>query len=154
MKIFKSIAVAFVLLAAFLSAAPAWAQTANTGIVLGTVTDPAGAVVPDAKAQLTNVATNETKEMMTNSAGQFTFPGVAPGSYKLTVGKAGFATFVISNLKVDVTKSYTIDVKLEIRSSTEVVEVSAGAKVELQTTDAVVGNVIGGTTLGRLPTLT
>lgn len=153
MKISKSFAVVFVLLAALVSTASAWAQTANTGLVLGTITDPAGAVVPDAKAQLINTATNETKEMMTNSSGQFTFAGVLPGTYKLTITKAGFATHVVANLVVDVSKTYTVDVKMEIRSSSEVVEVSAGAQVELQKADAVVGGVIGGEMLTRLPTL-
>jgi carboxypeptidase family protein len=153
MKTFKNVAIVFVLLAVFLSAAPTWAQTANTALVLGTVTDPAGAVVPDAKAQLTKTGTNETKEMATNSAGQFTFPGVTPGTYKITITKAGFATFVVANLVVDVNKSYTVDVKMEIRSSSETVEVSAGAQVELETADAVVGSVIGGEMLTRLPTL-
>jgi carboxypeptidase family protein len=153
MKILKSVAIAFVLLAAFLSAAPAWAQTANTAIVLGTVTDPGGAVVPDAKTQLTNVATNDTKEVMTNAAGQFTFPGVVPGKYKVTITKTGFATFVVANLVVDVNKSYTVDVKMEIRSGNEIVEVSATAQAELETADAVVGSVIGGEMLTRLPTL-
>lgn len=153
MKIFKSIAFVSVLLAAFFWAAAVWAQTASTAIVLGTVTDPGGAVVPDAKAQLTNIATNETKEMMTNSAGQFTFPGVAPGNYKVTLTKAGFATFVVANLALDVNKSYTVDVKMEIRSSAETIEVSATAQVELQTTDSQVGNVVSSRELQRLPTL-
>ena len=153
MRILKSIAIVFVLLAAFLCASSAWAQTANTGLVFGTVTDPAGAVVPDAKVQLNNTDTNETKEMMTNSAGQFTFPGVAPGKYKVTITKGGFATFVVSNLTVDVNKSYPVDVKMEIRSSSEIVEVSAGAEAELQKADAVVGGVVSGEMLTRLPTL-
>jgi len=153
MKILKSIAIAFVLLSAFLSAAPAWAQTANTGLVFGTITDPAGAVVPDAKVQLNNTDTNETKETVSNAAGQFTFPGVAPGKYKVTITKAGFATFVVANLIVDVNKSYPVDVKMEIRSSSEVVEVSAGAEAELQKADAVVGSVVSGEMLTRLPTL-
>ncbi|HKW62959.1 MAG TPA: carboxypeptidase-like regulatory domain-containing protein [Candidatus Acidoferrum sp.] len=153
MKSFKSIAFVFVLLAAFLCAAPGWSQTANTGLVFGTVTDPAGAVVPDAKVQLNNTDTNETKEAMTNAAGQYTFPGVTPGKYKVTITKAGFATFVVANLVVDVNKSYPVDVKMEIRSSSEVVEVSAGAEAELQKVDAVVGGVVGGEMLTRLPTL-
>ena len=153
MKILKSVAITFVFLAVFFLAAPAWTQTANTGLVLGTVTDPAGAVVPDAKVQLNNIDTNETKEMTTTSAGQYTFPGVAPGKYKVTITKSGFATFVVSNLTVDVNKSYPVDVKMEIRSSSEVVEVAAGAEVELQKADAVVGGVIGGEMLTRLPTL-
>jgi hypothetical protein len=153
MKTFKNVAIVFVLLAVFLSAGPTWAQTANTAIVLGTVTDPGGAVVPEAKAQITNTATNETKETVSNSAGQFSFPGISPGKYKVTISKAGFATFVVANLVVDVNKSYTVDVKLEIRSSSEIVEVSAGAQAELETADAVVGGVVAGDMLTRLPTL-
>ena len=153
MKTFRNLSILFVLLAVFLWAAPAGAQTANTGLVLGTVTDPAGAVVPEAKVQLTNTDTNEAREMVTNSAGQFTFPGVAPGKYKVTIAKAGFATFVVTNLIVDVNKSYPVDVKMEIRPSSEIVEVSAGAEAELQKADAVVGGVVSGDMLTRLPTL-
>jgi hypothetical protein len=153
MKFSARFAIGFVLMVVLLSAVPAWAQTANSALVLGTVTDPAGAVVPDAKAQITNTGTNETKEMQTNSAGQFSFPGVAPGPYKVTITKAGFATFVESNLIVDVNKSYSVDVKLEVSSGKEIVEVTAGAQAELETADAVVGGVIGGQMLTRLPTL-
>jgi hypothetical protein len=153
MKFSARFTIGFVLMVVLLSAVPAWAQTANSALVLGTVTDPAGAVVPDAKAQITNMGTNETKEMQTNSSGQFSFPGVAPGPYKVTITKAGFATFVESNLIVDVNKSYTVDVKLEVSSGKEIVEVTAGAQAELETADAVVGGVISGQMLTRLPTL-
>ena len=153
MKIFKSLAIALTLLAAFLWNAPVWGQTSNTALVLGTVTDPGGAVVPNAKALITNIATNESKETATNSAGQFSFPGTAPGTYKVAISKAGFANFVVANLVVDVNKSYTVDVKLEIRSSAETIEVSAGVQAELETADAVVGGVVGGQMLSRLPTL-
>ncbi|HEY6945682.1 MAG TPA: carboxypeptidase-like regulatory domain-containing protein [Candidatus Acidoferrum sp.] len=153
MKILKSISIAFVLLTAFFSAAPAWAQTASTAIVLGTVTDPAGAVIPDTKVDLTNVATNETRSMQTNASGQYVFPNVAPGTYTLKFFKQGFATTTVSAFKADVSRSNTFDLKLEIRPSNEIVEVSAESRAELQTTDAVVGNVIGGALLARLPTL-
>jgi len=153
MKILKSIAIAFVLLAALFSAAPAWAQTASTALVLGTVTDPGGAVVPDATVSLTNTATNETKTLTTNSAGQYVFPGIAPGTYTLKVSKAGFATISFSNVKLDVNKSYTYDAKLEVSSGKEIVEVAATGQAELETADAVVGGVIGGEMLTRLPTL-
>ncbi|PYT89934.1 MAG: hypothetical protein DMG36_21225 [Acidobacteria bacterium] len=153
MKMFKNVVVTFVLLVAFFSAAPAWAQTASTALVLGTVTDPGGAVVPDANVELTNTATNETKTVTTNSAGQYVFPNTAPGTYTLKISKAGFATTTFSNIKLDVSKSYTYDAKLEVSSGKETVEVSAGAVAELQTADATIGNVIGGTQMTRLPTL-
>src|SRR5690349_19935079 len=152
MKILKSFAIAFVF-AVFLSAAPAWAQTASTALVLGTVTDPGGAVVPDATAELVNTATNEIKSVPTNSAGQYVFPNVAPGTYTLKISKTGFATITFSNIKFDVSKSYTYDAKLEVSSGKEIVEVSTGAVAELQTADATIGNVIGGTEITRLPTL-
>jgi len=153
MKMLKNVAITFVLLAAFLCAAPAWAQTASTALVLGTVTDPGGAVVPDATAELTNTATNEIKSVTTNSAGQYVFPNVAPGTYTLKISKAGFATITFSNIKFDVSKSYTYDAKLEVSSGKETVEVSTGAVAELQTADATIGNVVGGTEMTRLPTL-
>jgi Carboxypeptidase regulatory-like domain len=154
MKFFLRLTVlSFVALATAGIAENAKAQTANTGVVLGTITDPGGAVIPDATVDLTNSATNETKTITTNSSGQYTFPNVAPGSYTLKCAKQGFATMTIGNIKVDVTKSYTYDLKLEIRSSQEIVEVSALTQAELQTADAVVGNVVGGNALMHLPTL-
>ena len=153
MKIFKNLSIVFVLLAVFLWAAQAWSQTSNTALVLGTVTDPGGAVVPDASAELSNIATNEVKSVTTNSSGQYAFPGVAPGTYTLKIAKAGFATITFPNIRLDVSKSYTYDAKLEVSSGKETVEVSAGAAAELQTVDAVVGNVVGENELMTLPTL-
>ena len=153
MKFSAKFAIGFVLMAVLLSAVPAWAQTSNSALVLGTVTDPAGAVVPDATVSLTNTATNEAKTATTNSAGQYVFPNVAPGTYALKIAKSGFATSTFSNIKLDVTKSYTYDAKLEVSSGKEIVEVSAGAVAELQTTDAVMGGVVGGAMMTRLPTL-
>lgn len=133
---------------------PAYGQSATTAAIVGTATDQSGAVVPDADAALHNNATNEEQKQKTNGAGQYTFARVVPGSYKLTISKAGFATVVFNNLTIEVAKGYTFDVKLQVRATNEIVEVSAEARVELQTADATIGNVIGGETLNRLPTLT
>jgi len=153
MKFSARFSIGFILAVVLLSAAPSWSQTANTGIVLGTVVDAKGGVVPDAKVDLTNAATNETKTVQTNGAGQYVFPNVTPGTYTLKIAKSGFASVTFSNITVSVTKSYTYDATLEVSSGKEIVEVTAGAAAELQTTDAVVGGVIGGQTLTHLPTL-
>lgn len=153
MKFFVRIFVASVLAAALLSSAPAWAQTSNSALILGIVTDPVGAVVPDAAVSLTNTATNEVKTTSTNSSGQYVFPNVSPGTYTLKISKPGFATTTFSNIQFNVSKSYTYDAKLEVSSSKEIIEVTAGAVAELQTTDAVMGNVVSGTMMTRLPTL-
>jgi len=134
--------------------AVSWAQTATTGTVVGTISDPSGAAVSDATVVLRNRATNNQVTQTSNGAGQYTFVNVAPGEYEVTVKKEGFRSSTVTSLTVDVTKSYTVDVKLDLGQVTETVTVSTEARVELQTTDAQVGDVIGGTTLSRLPTLT
>src|SRR5262245_27278318 len=118
---------------------PGFAQTATTAVVLGTVTDIKGGTVPGAQVELTNTATNESKTTPTNEAGQYVFPGVVPGKYVLKITKQGFAVVSFANVVVNVAKSYSYDATLEIKTGIEVIEVSAAATADLQTTDAVVG---------------
>jgi hypothetical protein len=130
-----------------------YSQNVTTGTVIGTVTDPSGAAIPDGVVVLRNKATNNQVTQKTNSAGQYTFVNVAPGEYQITVKKDNFRTADVPSLTVDVAKSYNVDVRLEVGATTESVTVTTEARVELQTTDAQLGNVVGGTTLVRLPTL-
>jgi hypothetical protein len=132
---------------------PGLAQTANTAVVLGTVTDIKGGTVPGAQVDLINTATNESRSTPTNEAGQYVFPSVVPGKYTLKITKQGFAVVNFANVTVSVAKSYTYDATLEIKTGIEVIEVTAVSTAELQTTDAVVGGVVGGPTLMHLPTL-
>lgn len=129
------------------------AQTETTGTVIGTVTDPSGAAISDATVVLHNKATNKEATQSSNAAGQYTFVNVAPGEYEVSVKKDGFRTSNVAALLVEVMKSYTVDVKLELGQITDSITVSTETRVELQTTDAQVGDVIGGSTLSRLPTL-
>jgi len=131
-----------------------WAQTSTTASVAGTVTDPQAAVVPGAKVELRNKETNQSQQQSANATGQYTFPSVVPGDYKLTVTMNGFRTSTIDPLTVNVARSYTVDIKLEAGNLTEVVTVAAEARLELQTSDSTVGNVIAGDRLIRLPALT
>ena len=130
-----------------------FAQTGTTGTVIGSVSDPSGAAVTSATVVLRNKATNIEVTQPTNATGQYTFVNVVPGEYEVSVKKDGFRTSTVSALTVEVAKSYTVDVKLELGQVSESVTVNTEARVELQTTDAQVGDVIGGTTLQRLPTL-
>ncbi|MGC0774486.1 MAG: carboxypeptidase-like regulatory domain-containing protein, partial [Candidatus Acidiferrum sp.] len=154
MKLFiRSLFAALLVFGALSLGIAAEAQTSNSGIVLGTVIDKANAVVPDATVELTNTATNETKTTTTGASGDYVFPNVPPGTYTLKISKAGFATTTFANIKVDVTKSYNYNATLEVSSGKEVIEVTAQSQAELQTVDAVVGNVVGENELMRLPTL-
>lgn len=129
------------------------AQTAATGIVLGTVTDPSGAAVPGAQVTLSNTSTGLTQTVTTNAQGGYLFPNVAPGTYSLAVTSTGFRKFIATNVIVQVTKSATVNPRLQIGQVAQSVTVSA-TSVQLQTTNAEVGAVVGTQSLLRLPTRT
>lgn len=142
----------FVVLLSFYSGS-LFAQTASTGAVTGTVTDPSGATVAGASVTLSNPATATQLSTPTDSGGHYIFPSVLPGQYALKVTTKGFRTFLISAITVDVTKSSTVDVKLELGESTQTIEVISGIGTELQTTDASVGGVLSGLQLNQLPAI-
>ncbi len=75
-----------------LSAAGLAQSTVSTGSIVGTVTDPSGAVVSGAKVSITNTATGQTIELTSNSAGAFNSGPLTPGNYKVQVSAKGFNT--------------------------------------------------------------
>jgi hypothetical protein len=133
---------------------PLRAQTATSATVLGRVTDKTGGVLAGARVSLHNLATNSNREQKTNAEGVYVYADIAPGTYILTVKKDGFQSATVQDLQLSVNKSYTVDVSLESGDAAIVMEVSTEAHAELQTTDATVGDVIGGKEIVRLPTRT
>ena len=67
------------------------AQTQTTGDLTGVVTDPSGAVVPNARVALRDNARGTTQERRTSTAGVYRFPLLMPGNYTVTVSASGFA---------------------------------------------------------------
>lgn len=130
-----------------------FSQSSTSGKVVGVVTDQGEAVVPKAEVQLLNTGTNALATVTTDEAGGYVFPVVSPGTYLLTVKMKGFRTATVSNLAVDVDKTSNVAVKLEVGGDKEVVEVTAAATAELQTTDAQIGNSLSTDSILRLPTL-
>ncbi len=127
------------------------AQSATSGVVQGTVMDPTGAVVPGATVTLTNKSTGVTLSTSTDATGRYLFPAVNPGDFTLKVTATGFQTFVVAQLTVEVTKAYTVPVKLKIGTASQTVTVKEVAGAELQTTNAAIGTTISGSTLQFLP---
>src|SRR3989442_10389528 len=145
--------VAIVLFVALATAVSLHAQTAASSTVTGTVTDKTGATVPNAKVELQDVDTKAKTSVTTGSDGGYTFPSVRPANYTLTVSAKGFRQAVVSGLKVEIGKSALVNVTVEVGEMSQVVEVTAGAAVELQTLNASVGNVLDTNLLSQLPTL-
>jgi hypothetical protein len=92
----------------------ALSQTATTGAIVGSITDKNGAFVSGAVIELTNAATNVTLRAGTDDGGQFIFPSVTPGVYAINISKEGFRKASVNNFKVDVARSYTVPITLEI----------------------------------------
>jgi hypothetical protein len=129
------------------------AQTSTSAVLVGTVTDMSAAVVSGAHVTLTNTQTGAVREQDTGAAGAYTFPNVAPGTYTVSVTREGFKGATVQEFTVDVSKSYTVDVALEVGSTATRVEVSAAPAVELQTTDATIGDVLAHDEMVNLPSL-
>ncbi|HEV2387893.1 MAG TPA: carboxypeptidase-like regulatory domain-containing protein [Candidatus Acidoferrales bacterium] len=142
------------LLALTLAPAAAFAQSATTGLVSGTVLDPSGAAIPGAKVSLEQSGTSLALTAQTGATGRYVFPAVTPGDYTLRVAATGFQTGVIAGVHVDVQKSYTQDIQLKVGQTSQTVEVTATTGAVLQTTSATVGTVLGGISLQRLPVFT
>jgi len=135
-------------------AALTFAQTAGTGTVLGTVSDPSGAIVPGARIELRDATTGVVRSAVTNGAGQFSFVGVQPGTYSVKGMHTGFEDVVAPQVVVEIGKSYNLNLELRVGTSQAVVEVAASPGAELQTLDSSVGSAVGGDTLLMVPTLT
>ena len=73
----------------------------NSGSIIGTVSDPAGAVIGGAKVTITNNATKEVKEVTAGEGGEFTVTNLEPGVYSVRVESAGFKTLLYSTVTVE-----------------------------------------------------
>src|SRR6267378_1446410 len=127
------------------------AQSASATSIAGIVTDSSGAVVTGASVKLTDKATNTPRTNSTNDAGRYFFADVPSGQYEIAVSKTGFRvtkTIVTASVGIPL----TVDLKLELGSVSETVEVTA-TNSELQTMSATVGNTITGASLDALPAI-
>ncbi|HEX7317110.1 MAG TPA: TonB-dependent receptor [Pyrinomonadaceae bacterium] len=137
----------------FASPCVAWAQTSSTSNVAGRVVDANGDALAGAEVELRNTATGSSLRQQSNGLGRYAFSPVVPGDYELLARMKGFRQAFVSGLKVEVTKSYSFDVRLEVGDVSETVNVVAGGAAELQRRDATVGAVVPAAPLLSLPSL-
>jgi hypothetical protein len=132
------------LLAVF--ATPAFAQEAT---MVGTVTDPSGAAVADAKLTLTNLDTNISKQFSTNEAGQYTAVDIHIGHYDMKVEASGFKTAERKGVLLQVGDRARTDFQLQVGGSSETVTVEANT-IAVQADSGEVSNVITGEQIANL----
>src|ERR1051326_2278956 len=129
---------------------PARAQsTISTGSIQGTVTDPNGAVVPNANITITNKATGQVSKVTSSGSGTYASGTLVPGSYEVRVEAKGFQTQVLT-VPVQVGNITPGNVKLTVGQSTEVVEVT-GSAVAVNTEQNTVQGVLTTQQIENLP---
>lgn len=133
-------------------AACAMGQAARTATLVGTVTDPGGAIVPAAKVGVVNTETNITSNTLTNAEGGYYLPYLAVGEYALTVEAPGFKRFVRRGIQLQAGEVPRIDVKLEVGTVSESVEVTAAAPL-LETETSLVSQTFDSKVLNQIPVL-
>src|SRR6059058_239226 len=97
------------------------------GSINGTVTDPSGALVPNAAVKATESATGIDHTTTTTNDGAFSFQDIPLGQYKITVTATGFPAYTVDKVEVSAGQIYTLNVRLSLQQQTTTVEVSAAA---------------------------
>lgn len=123
--------------------------TAGTGSIVGTASDPSGAVIAGAKIAITNVATGQVVELTTNSSGSFNSGALVPGNYKTLVSAKGFRSIEVSTT-VLVGNTATVNVNLQIGQENQVVEVE-GSEIRVNTEQPAVQGVLTAKLIENLP---
>ena len=146
LRTFTIVAAALLILA---SGAAVWSQTVQ-GVITGTITDPTGAVVPNATVTARRVETGDTRTTTSNETGNYIFPLVDSGTYEVTCTAAGFKTEVRRNVPLELNQKARLDFPLQVGQQAETVEVSAAAPL-LETEDATLGSVVNHKRVVELP---
>jgi Carboxypeptidase regulatory-like domain/TonB dependent receptor-like, beta-barrel len=120
------------------------------GSIVGTVTDSADLAVPGATVTITHAETNQARETTTNETGNYLFPNVAAGTYRVEVTLPGFQTFRAQDIAVRLNTAVRVDARLTVGALQESVLVSADA-VLLQTETGAVQTQTTSQQLANLP---
>jgi outer membrane receptor protein involved in Fe transport len=109
------------------------------GTILGTVTDPQGAVVSGAKVTVRNINTGLERTTETSADGSYSIPELPIGTYTVTVTQSGFRTSFTTDIAVDVAAEKRVDVALKTGQVSETVQVSGEALPQIETTTDTLG---------------
>jgi len=112
-----------------------------TSTIRGEVKDPQGAMIPGAAVTITNLSTNLVRSQATTDTGRFSFELVPVGDYKIEVEAQAFRKSVVSPVHALVNQAIEVNVKMELGSVSEVVQVDAiGTAIKINTQDATLGH--------------
>jgi len=130
----------------------AFAQS-DRGTITGTVSDPAGAVVPNAQIEARNVGTGAIYQANSSGTGNYTLPQLPAGAYELSVTVTGFKKFVRPDITVQVAGTVRVDPQLQVGAATESITVTSEVS-QLKTESGELSHNIDTDRLNTLPAIT
>jgi hypothetical protein len=134
----------------FVAVAGAASYAQSTATLSGSVTDPSGAVVPHVQVTVRGLTTGVDRVATSDSEGNYTIPSLQPGNYSVSVQASGFANYKLASVTLQVDQSVTVDVKLGLASTGEVIQVQGAAPI-LDAQTITVGQVIDQKTVQEIP---
>jgi Carboxypeptidase regulatory-like domain len=121
----------------------------NYAVLSGTIIDPQAHAIAGANVELVSSTTGAVRHVSTNAQGLYEIPGVLPGSYELKASAAGFGTSA-QQLQLEVADRLAIDIRLQVESRKEAVEVTSIPEA-IHTNEAAVGEVVEPAAIANLP---
>ena len=128
---------------------PAFPQ-ANSGQIVGAISDQSGAVIAGAAVSIIDVDRGAARTLMTDSAGEYVAPNLIPGTYTVHAEAKGFNTVERKDVLVEVGKDVRVDLTLKPGSETQVVTVT-GETPMIDTQSATLGGTVETQALNELP---
>ena len=128
---------------------PIRAQVVGASLA-GTVSDPSGAPIGDAKVAIENLGTGISRAVTTDKNGFYSAPNLLPGNYEVSVSATGFSSQVKKGVTLTVGGQQTVDFAMRIGNVNEKVEVTGEAPT-VQLTSSAIGSVVDSTTVRELP---
>lgn len=122
----------------------------TTGVILGTVRDASGAVVPGVQITVTERSTSAVRTATTDSEGAYVVPLLPPGIYTVAAEHPGMQRSVRNNVQVQITERIPVDFDLKVGSLEEVVTVTSETSL-VQTETSTQGRVIPGSSIRTIP---
>jgi hypothetical protein len=131
-----------------ISITPSIAQ--NFAEITGTITDSSRAAISGAEVVITNTATNQTRRLVTNEAGNYSLPYLVPGNYSVQASAPAFKSVIQKDIDLQVGAVKRVDLMLQVGAVTESVEVTDTA-AQIASENAAVGTVIETKRIAELP---
>jgi hypothetical protein len=125
-------------------------QAQAVGAIVGTVTDPTGGVVPNARVTATRVDTQVSQSTMTTSSGNYAIPNLPVGTYTVAAETTGFKAASVSGVTLDVSQQREVNFRLAMSGVEETVQVNTTAPL-VNTTDGSLSGLVSEQQVETLP---